>query len=91
MQAILKQYVDNRGVIDKAITQTKILEENPRLSSALCKILVTELIFGRKKLTGESKPVLTVSKYRERLEASLGEAVYNTKKIKGKQRYYCVI
>ncbi|XP_014088169.1 28S rRNA (cytosine-C(5))-methyltransferase [Bactrocera oleae] len=82
MQAILKQYIDNRGAIDEAIAQTKILEENPRLSSALCKILVTELIFGRKKLIGESKPVLTVSQYRERLEASLGGAVYETKNVK---------
>lgn len=72
MQAVLKQYIDNRGAIDAAIEKTKILEENPRLNPALCKILVTELIFGRKTLNGESKPVQTVRAYRDRLAEALG-------------------
>lgn len=72
MQAVLKQYADNRGAIDAAIESTKILEDNPRLKPALCKVLVTELIFGRKQLNGESKPVQTVREYRERLIEALG-------------------
>lgn len=72
MHAVLKQYSDNRGAIDSAIESTKILEENPRLKPALCKVLITELIYGRKDLRGESKPVQTVREYRERLVKALG-------------------
>ncbi|XP_067619855.1 28S rRNA (cytosine-C(5))-methyltransferase [Eurosta solidaginis] len=75
MQAVLKQYIDNRGAIDNAIVKTRILEDNPRLCPALCKILVTELIFGRKQLNGESKPVLTVTNYREKLLEFLCESI----------------
>lgn len=79
MQAVLKQYADNRGAIDAAIETTKILEDNPRLRPALCKILIAELIYGRKKLNGESKPVQTVREYRERLiEALCGGDTLNT-------------
>ncbi|XP_053947483.1 28S rRNA (cytosine-C(5))-methyltransferase isoform X2 [Anastrepha ludens] len=85
MQAVLKQYIDNRAAIDDAIEQTKILEDNPRLCPILCKILVTELIFGRKALNGESKPVLTVRSYREKLVESLGESVNESRKTKGKR------
>ncbi|XP_013097732.1 28S rRNA (cytosine-C(5))-methyltransferase [Stomoxys calcitrans] len=72
MQAVLKQYVDNRGAIDEAIEKTQILQENPRLCPSLCKVLVTELILGRKQLNGESKPVQTVREYRDRLIEALG-------------------
>lgn len=72
MQAVLKQYVDNRGAIDAAIEKTKILEDNPRLCPNLCKVLVTELILGRKQLNGESRPVQTIRAYREKLIEALG-------------------
>ncbi|CAD6992171.1 unnamed protein product [Ceratitis capitata] len=88
MQAVLKQYIDNRGAIDNAIARTKILEDNPPLCSALCRILVTELIFGRKKLTGESKPVLTVLNYHEQFLELLSKAVCDSKETKvSKPRY----
>ncbi|XP_037815194.1 28S rRNA (cytosine-C(5))-methyltransferase [Lucilia sericata] len=89
MQAVLKQYIDNRGAIDAAIEETKILEDNPRLNPALCKILVTELIFGRKTLNGESKPVQTVREYRDRLVEALGgeSNTTETKKKDLKPRY----
>lgn len=72
MQAVLKQYIDNRGAIDEAIEKTQILQENPRLSPTLCKVLVTELILGRKQLIGESRPVQTVRAYQDRLIEALG-------------------
>lgn len=87
MHAVLKLYVENRGAIDAAIEQTKILEDNPRLNPVLCKVLVTELIFGRKSLNGESKPVQTVREYRERLIEALGgdtQSINTNKKKKGK-------
>ena len=86
MHAVLKQYIDNRGAIDAAIEQTKILEDNPRLSPALCKVLVTELIFGRKALNGESKPVQTVREYRERLLEALGSEALSSIDTKEKKK-----
>ncbi|XP_037949743.1 28S rRNA (cytosine-C(5))-methyltransferase [Teleopsis dalmanni] len=88
MQAVLKQYVDNRGAIDNAIEETKIIEENPRLCPVLCKILVTELIFGRKQLIGESKPVTTVRDYHERLSSFFKDKNLGTERKKDvKPRY----
>ncbi|KAI8117554.1 Mitochondrial import inner membrane translocase subunit TIM44, partial [Lucilia cuprina] len=71
---INRKFFPPERTIDRnaAIEQTKILEDNPRLNPALCKILVTELIFGRKTLNGESKPVQTVREYRDRLVEALG-------------------
>ncbi|XP_017465677.1 PREDICTED: probable 28S rRNA (cytosine-C(5))-methyltransferase [Rhagoletis zephyria] len=82
MQAVLKQYIDNRVAIDNAIEQTRLLEDNPRLCPFLCKILVTELIFGRKTLNGESKPVHTVRNYREKLFELLGASVNESRETK---------
>ncbi|XP_073816665.1 nop2/Sun-like domain containing protein 5 [Musca autumnalis] len=72
MQAVLTKYFDNKGAIDEAIEKSQILQENPRLCPILCKVLVTELILGLKKLNGESKPVQTVRSYRDRLAEALG-------------------
>lgn len=74
LQAVLKSYSDNRGAIDNAIEETGLLKDNPRLDSALAKVLVTELIYGRGQLNGESKPVQTVREYKERLQQALGGA-----------------
>lgn len=70
-QAVLKHYIDHRGTIDEAIQKSRILEENPRLCPALCRILVAELFYGRKELKGDSKPVQTVRNYLETLEKHL--------------------
>ncbi|XP_005178030.1 28S rRNA (cytosine-C(5))-methyltransferase [Musca domestica] len=72
MQAVLTKYFDNKGAIDEAIEKSQILQDNPRLCPILCKVLVTELILGLKKLNGESKPVQTVRAYKDRLAEALG-------------------
>lgn len=72
MQAVLTKYFDNKGAIDEAIEKSQILQDNPRLCPILCKVLVTELILGLKKLNGESKPVQTVRAYKDRLSEALG-------------------
>ncbi|XP_022210705.1 28S rRNA (cytosine-C(5))-methyltransferase [Drosophila obscura] len=71
LQAVLKHYSDNRGAVDNAIEETSLLKDNPNLDSALAKVLVTELIFGRGQLNGDSKPVQTVREYKERLEKAI--------------------
>lgn len=75
-QAVLKHYIDNRGAIEAAINKSRILEDNPRLCPSLCRILVTELFYGRKELKGDSKPVQTVRNYLGTLQELL--AISNT-------------
>lgn len=53
------------------LDQSQILEKENRLDKYLCYVLVTELIFGAKKLNGESKPVLCVSSYEDRFKEIL--------------------
>ncbi|XP_017848770.1 probable 28S rRNA (cytosine-C(5))-methyltransferase [Drosophila busckii] len=72
LKAVLKHYSDHRGVVDKAIEETALLKDNPKLDSALAKVLVTELLFGRGELSGESRPVQTVRSYKERLQQIIG-------------------
>ncbi|EDW84279.2 uncharacterized protein Dwil_GK13235 [Drosophila willistoni] len=85
LQAVLKHYSDNRGAVDQAIEDTGLLTENPNLDPSLAKVLVTELIFGRKQLNGESKPVQTVRRFKEKLQQALTGAL--TKEEVFKPRY----
>lgn len=55
------------------LERSKILENESRLDKYLCYVLVTELMFGAKKLNGESKPVLCVSGYEDRFKEILAE------------------
>lgn len=80
--------MDNRSAIDSAINKSRILEENPRLCPSLCRILVTELLFGRKQLNGESKPVQTVRSYYDLLQEHLAT---NTKRPEVKRGTYFAI
>lgn len=71
MQAVLKQYSDNRGAVDNAIEETGLLKDNPNLEACLAKVLVTELILGRKQLNGDSRPVQTVRSYQQKLQQAI--------------------
>lgn len=53
--------------------RSKILENESRLDKYLCYVLVTELMFGAKKLNGESKPVVCVNSYEDRFKEILEE------------------
>ncbi|KAH8369304.1 hypothetical protein KR009_007523 [Drosophila setifemur] len=79
LQAVLKHYSDNRGAVDSALEETGLLKENPSLEPCLAKVLVTELIFGRKQLNGDSKPVQTVRSYQEKLQQALSGSGFQKK------------
>nr|BAD98175.1 hypothetical protein [Drosophila parabipectinata] len=79
MHAVLKAYSDNRGAVDSAIETTGLLKDNPNLDPSLAKVLVTELIFVRKKLNGESKPVQKVLSYEEKLKEAISGAGFEKK------------
>ncbi|XP_037728728.1 28S rRNA (cytosine-C(5))-methyltransferase [Drosophila subpulchrella] len=79
LQAVLKRYSINRVAVEKAIEESGLLKDNPGLEPCLAKVLVTELIFGRKQLNGESRPVQTVRSYQEKLQAAVGESEFQGK------------
>ena len=55
------------------LDRSQIFEKEPRLDKYMCYVLATELIFGAKKLNGESKPVACVRSYEERFNEILSE------------------
>eukprot|EP00099_Drosophila_melanogaster_P023116 NP_650787.1 Nop2/Sun-like domain containing protein 5 [Drosophila melanogaster] len=71
LHTVLKKFSENRVALEKAIEETGLLRDNPSFDPSLAKILVTELLFGRKELNGESKPVQTVRSYKDRLLNSI--------------------
>ncbi|KAH8346188.1 hypothetical protein KR067_009918 [Drosophila pandora] len=73
LHAVLRHYSDNRAAVENAIEETGLLKDNPNLDQYLAKVLVTELIFGRKQLNGESKPVQKVRSYEEKLQQAISE------------------
>ena len=56
-----------------ALESLKILQLEQPLDKNLALILVTELIFGKKSLPGESKPIQTVLKYQAKLQEFLSQ------------------
>lgn len=59
--------------IEKLLKKSKLLTKEPRLDPWLTKILITELLWGKKRLPGKSKPVQTVLAYEQILKAHLSD------------------
>lgn len=57
--------------LQSIIDQTEILIENPRFDPWLARVLITELLWGKKDLKSEAKPILTVLNYKEKLQQAL--------------------
>jgi len=53
--------------LDQLISKTEILIEQPRLDPWLTRVLITELLWGKKCLGSDSKPVLTLLSYEYKL------------------------
>jgi len=70
--ALITKTIQNNKLLDRLLKKTKLIQENPQLNVWLAKILVTELILGKGKLQGNSKPVQTVLKYSDVLEKQYG-------------------
>lgn len=77
------------------IDETKILSENPQFNPYLAQVLITELLWGKKTIISEAKPVVTVLKYKEKLQQALMQisdaAVDPYDKKKGKSVYFIKI
>ncbi|XP_043656981.1 28S rRNA (cytosine-C(5))-methyltransferase [Drosophila teissieri] len=74
LTTLLTIFCENRVAVENAIEETGLLKDNPTFDPSLAKVLVTELVFGKKELNGESKPVQTVRSYRERLLKSISDS-----------------
>lgn len=62
--------------LDQLFHNTNILIEQPRLDPWLARVLITELLWGKKCLKGHSKPVLTVLAYEKKLQQELKNLNY---------------
>lgn len=77
--AVIQKFSNNKKTINTLLEKSRILEIENRLDKYLCYVLVTELMFGVKKLNGESKPVLCVASYEDRFKEILAEIESGTK------------
>jgi 25S rRNA (cytosine2278-C5)-methyltransferase len=68
---LLTKLQANQSRLDHILNKTEILQKIP--NAFLAKILVAELIFGRGKLNGNSKPVECVLANEEALKSALAE------------------
>lgn len=60
--------------IEEIVKKTEIFDKEKFLNPWLGRILIAELIFGRKQLIGQSKPVQCVLSYQDALEKALASA-----------------
>lgn len=73
MYALIDKISKNKGVIDQVLEQSQIFKNEPRLDKYMCYILVTELLFGAKKLNGDSKPVQCIRSYEDKFNQILAD------------------
>lgn len=71
MSKLIGLIQSHEAQLEEVIETTKILEKEKQLNPWLGRILIAELLFGRKQLNGYSKPVKCVLSYRQELEQAL--------------------
>lgn len=72
--------------LDQLFHKTHILKEQPRLDPWLARVLVTELLWGKKCLKSHSKPVLAVLAYEKKLQEELKNLNHKETLISYKQK-----
>lgn len=63
--ALVLKSLQHSSTIDKLFERTEMLTKEQNINPDLASVLATELIWGKRCLEGESKPVQTVLKYQE--------------------------
>lgn len=71
LYALIAKISKNKATLDRLIEGSEILSKEQRLDKYMCYVLMTELLFGAKKLPGESKPVQCVLSYKDKFEELL--------------------
>lgn len=68
LYALINETIKHAAEIDKMFENCALLTNEPRLDPWLAKVLTAELLFGKKELPGNSKPVQTILLYKDQLE-----------------------
>lgn len=72
MNALVFETLKHARVLDILIQRTSILFNEPRLDPWLARVLMTELLWGKKdKLVSDAKPVKTILTYSKKFQAVL--------------------
>lgn len=71
--ALVAETLQRSNEIDTLLKKSQILEKEQGLNPWLARILITELLWGKKNIAGESKPVKTILAYKQALNAHLSE------------------
>ncbi|CAL4107501.1 unnamed protein product, partial [Meganyctiphanes norvegica] len=64
---LLCKCLENDTIIQKALAEANIFEEQPRFDPLLARILTTELIFKNGELKGDCRPVQTILQYKTKI------------------------
>lgn len=84
--ALVVETIKHAKELDDLLTRSKLLQKETRLQPWLAKILITELLFGKKELKGESKPIQTILSYKNQFEKlSKQKKFKSSDKAKGKK------
>lgn len=91
--SLVSQVVSHRADLDILMEKSQILEKERPLQDSLARVLMAELLWGKGQLSGQSKPVATINRYKEEfrqlLITSQGSVMTSQdhKKKKKKPRY----
>ncbi|XP_046994813.1 28S rRNA (cytosine-C(5))-methyltransferase [Schistocerca americana] len=67
LYALVVEALRHAKVLDYVIEKSEILLKEERLDPSLARILISELLWGKRQLPGNSKPVETVISYKDEL------------------------
>lgn len=59
--------------IDFLLRKSRMLEKENRVDEWLARVLITELLWGKKQLPGDSKPIQTILAYQQIFQAHLDQ------------------
>ena len=71
--ALVNESLKHEQNVKSAFEKLQLLETEKPLDYTLALILTTELVFGKKVLPGQSKPILTILKYENKLKELIGK------------------
>ena len=66
--ALVNECLKYEKILQEAFAELDILNKESPLDETLAFILTTELLYGKKNLPGDSKPVKTILKYQDKLK-----------------------
>ena len=80
--ALVNESLKHEQNIKSAFEKLQIMETEKPLDFTLALILTVELVFGKKALPGQSKPILTIQKYEDKLKELIDENPEEPEEIK---------